>query len=161
MLSEARKYKLFLTMAEQSTSQQDDQQMVSVILANVGTVICFRTGNPNDERLLLPLFAPYIEQGEIANLNAFNFYARLSSVIAQEPLSGRTLLLDSAGSDVVAEQVIEASRKQYAQKPKPEIESKAEPLKSKAKSRKSAEKADRPEVRPKSAVKMLGHQESN
>ena len=97
-------------MAEQSTSQQDDQQMVSVILANVGTVICFRTGNPNDERLLLPLFAPYIEQGEIANLNAFNFYARLSSVIAQEPLSGRTLLLDSAGSDVVAEQVIEASR---------------------------------------------------
>ena len=27
MLSEARKYKLFLTMAEQSTSQQSDQQM--------------------------------------------------------------------------------------------------------------------------------------
>ena len=161
MLSEARKYKLFLTMAEQSTSQQDDQQMVSVILANVGTVICFRTGNPNDERLLLPLFAPYIEQGEIANLNAFNFYARLSSVIAQEPLSGRTLLLDSAGSDVVAEQVIEASRKHYAQKPKPETESKAEPVKSKTKSRKSAEKADKPEGRPKSAVKMLGHQESN
>ncbi len=31
MLSESRKYKLFLTMAEQSTSQQDDQQMVNII----------------------------------------------------------------------------------------------------------------------------------
>lgn len=158
MLSEARKYKLFLTMAEQSTSQQDDQQMVSVILANVGTVICFRTGNPNDERLLLPLFAPYIEQGEIANLNAFNFYARLSSVIAQEPLSGRTLLLDSAGSDVVAEQVIEASRKQYAQKPKPKTETKAEPTKSETRPKKLTKKASKPEATPKSAVKMLGHQ---
>jgi len=76
MLSESRKYKLFMTMAEQSTSQQKDQQMVNIILANVGTVICFRTGNPQDERLLLPLFSPYIEAGEISNLSAFNFYAR-------------------------------------------------------------------------------------
>ena len=53
MLSEARKYKLFLTLAEQSTSQQSDQQMVSIIMANVGTVITFRTGNPQDERVLL------------------------------------------------------------------------------------------------------------
>ena len=76
MLSEARKYKLFLTLAEQSTSQQSDQQMVSIIMANVGTVITFRTGNPQDERVLLPLFSPYIEQGEISNLPAFNFYAK-------------------------------------------------------------------------------------
>lgn len=73
LLSEARKYRLFLTIAEQSTSQQDDQQMVNVILANVGTVVCFRTGNPQDERMLLPLFSPFIEQGEISNLPAFNF----------------------------------------------------------------------------------------
>ena len=75
MLSETRKYKLFMTMAEQSTSQQKDQQMVSIILANVGTVICFRTGNPQDE-MLLPLFSPYIEQGEIANLSSFNLYTQ-------------------------------------------------------------------------------------
>lgn len=56
MLSESRKYKLFLTMAEQSTSQQKDQQMISILLANVGTIICFRTGNPQDEKTLLPLF---------------------------------------------------------------------------------------------------------
>ncbi len=116
MLSESRKYKLFMTMAEQSTSQQKDQQMVSIILANVGTVISFRTGNPQDERLLLPLFSPYIKEGEISNLSSFNFYARLSAIKAQEPLSGQTLLLSNEGSSKVAEQVIKLSRKNYALK---------------------------------------------
>ncbi len=115
MLSESRKYKLFMTMAEQSTSQQKDQQMVNIILANVGTIICFRTGNPVDERLMLPFFSPYIEAGEIANLSAFNFYARLSSLKAQEPLSGQTVLLDDAGSQFIAKQVVDESRATYSQ----------------------------------------------
>lgn len=116
MLSESRKYKLFMVMAEQSTSQQKDQQMVSIILANVGTVICFRTGNPHDEQLLLPLFSPYIEQGEIANLSAYTFFARLSSVIAQEPLSGKTLLITEPEDGSTANAAIAYSRKQYGQK---------------------------------------------
>lgn len=129
MLSESRKYKVFLTMAEQSTSQQKDQQMVSIILANVGTVICFRTGNPNDERLLLPLFKPAIEEGEIANLSAYNFYARLSSLVAQEPISGETLLLHSEEDETVAEAVIAASRENYAAKPAPSEPQSAKPQK--------------------------------
>jgi TraM recognition site of TraD and TraG/Type IV secretion-system coupling protein DNA-binding domain len=116
MLSEARKYKLFMIMAEQSTSQQDDQQMVSIILANVGTVICFRTGNPQDERSLLPLFAPYVEQGEISNLSAFNFYAKLSAVKAQEPLSGQTLLLAHDGVDMTRDAIVQHSRIVFARK---------------------------------------------
>lgn len=116
MLSEARKYKLFLTMAEQSTSQQDDQQMVSIIMANVGTVICFRTGNPQDERVLLPLFSPYVEQGEISNLPAFNFYTKLSAVKAQEPLSGQTLLLANEGDSKIRDASIEHSRIAFAKK---------------------------------------------
>lgn len=129
MLSEARKYKLFLTMAEQSTSQQSDQQMVSIIMANVGTVICFRTGNPQDERVLLPLFSPYIEEGEISNLPAFNFYAKLSAVKAQEPLSGQTLLLAEGGSSQIRAAAIEHSRAVFAkkqevkQKEQPEVKS--------------------------------------
>ncbi|HSX05435.1 MAG TPA: DUF87 domain-containing protein [Candidatus Saccharimonadales bacterium] len=126
MLSESRKYKLFMIMAEQSTSQQDDQQMVSIILANVGTVICFRTGNPQDERVLLPLFSPYIEQGEISNLPAFNFYAKLSAVQAQEPLSGQTLLLPDEGSDAVAASVVERSRAAFARQQATDDESTAE-----------------------------------
>ncbi len=114
MLSESRKYKLFLTMAEQSTSQQKDQQMVQIILANVGTVICFRTGNPADEKLLLPLFSPSISEGEISNQPPFNFYARLASTLSQEPLSGETIVLTDTGDELIAEAVIQRSRELYA-----------------------------------------------
>lgn len=122
MLSEARKYKVFLTMAEQSTSQQEDLRMVNTILANVGTVICFRSGNPADERLMLPLFKPYIEEGEIANLPTYNFYARVSAILSQEPLSGETILLEEKGSEDIAQKVIASSQANYAKKyePKPE-----------------------------------------
>ena len=116
MLSEARKYKLFLTMAEQSTSQQDQQRLVDIILANVGTVICFRSGSPADERYVLPLFSPYIEQGEIANLPSYNFYIRISVIHSQEPLSGMTVLLKSEGNIRVAESVKEYSRNTYGKK---------------------------------------------
>jgi hypothetical protein len=119
MLSESRKYKLFLTMAEQSTSQQKDQQMVQIILANVGTVMCFRTGNPADEKLLLPLFSPFIEEGEISNQPPFNFYARFASTKSQEPLSGQTIVLESDGDEDIAERVRQASRTTYGNEPLP------------------------------------------
>ena len=113
MLSEARKYKLFLTMAEQSTAQQEQQRMVDIILANVGTTICFRTGSPADEQRLLPLFKPYISEGELANLPSYNFYARIAALQSQEPMSGRTVLLSNAGSLVVRNEVIRLSQMQY------------------------------------------------
>jgi len=116
MLSEARKYKIFMIMAEQSTSQQDEQQMVNIILANVGTVVCFRTGNPQDEKSLLPLFSPYINQGEINNLPAFCFYTKISAIQAQEPLSGQTILLNDEGSDAIFKKVIKYSRLLFANK---------------------------------------------
>lgn len=114
MLSEARKYRLFLTMAEQSTSQQDYQRLVDIILANVGTIICFRSGSPADERLVFPLFKPFIEEGEIANLPSFNFYMRIAALEAQEPLSGRTVLLNEASNPSVAKEVKQSSRDKYA-----------------------------------------------
>lgn len=131
MLSEARKYKLFLTMAEQSTSQQDEQRLVDIILANVGTVICFRSGSPADERLVMPLFIPYIEQGEIANLPSFNFYARIAAIQSQEPMSGVTVLLQSQGSEEVARRVIASSREKHVAKkiePAPEVKVEDKPI---------------------------------
>ena len=120
MLSEARKYKLFLTMAEQSTSQQDEQRLVDIILANVGTVVCFRSGSPSDERLVIPLFMPFIQQGEIANLPAYSYYVRISAVNAQEPMSGVTVVVNEPGDEATAERVIDASRQFYAKKVEPE-----------------------------------------
>ena len=117
MLSEARKYKLFLTMAEQSTSQQNEQRLVDIILANVGTVVCFRSGSPTDERLVLPLFSPFIQQGEIANLPAYSYYVRIAAMQAQEPMSGMTIVVEDRGDELIAKKVIASSRDLYAKKP--------------------------------------------
>ena len=124
MLSEARKYKLYLTMAEQTTSQQEDKQLVSIILANVGTVICFRSGNAADEKLVLPLFEPYLEKGEIANLPSYQFYARMSVILSHEPVSGATIVLEHEGNEELAKKAIEVSHSNYAAKSVPKIETK-------------------------------------
>jgi hypothetical protein len=113
LMSEARKYKLFLNMAEQSTSQQQDERITNIILANVGTVICFRSASPADERFLLPVFAPFIGSGEIAYLPPFHFYIRIAAAKSQEPFSGETVLLSDPGTHLRVQQVIESSREKY------------------------------------------------
>jgi hypothetical protein len=115
MLSSSRKYKLYLTIAEQSTAQQEEQRLTEAILANVSTVVCFRTGSPIDEQLLLPRFEPFIKKGDIGNLSAYNFYIRIQAKDSLEPLSGETIVLSKKeSSHEVAEAVIEASQKNYA-----------------------------------------------
>lgn len=114
ILSEARKYKLFVTMAEQSTSQQEEQRLVDIILANVGTVVCFRSGSPADERLVLPLFEPHIAEREISNLPAYSFYVRIAAVQPLEPMSGVTVIVGNEGNENIAKRVVMTSRKLHA-----------------------------------------------
>jgi len=116
MLSESRKYKLNLTIAEQSTSQQEDKDLVHIILANVGTVICFKTANPEDEKLMLPQFEPYVAKREIYNLPAFRFYIKVSALNSEEPFSGETILLNISENKEKVQMLIDASRKNFAQK---------------------------------------------
>lgn len=113
--SEARKYKLFVTMAQQSVSQLKEQSMLNTILDNVGTIVAFRSKSPATEELLLHQFKPYIEPGDILNLPTYNFYAKIAAKDSLEPLSGQTIVLpkDEASSDVSAA-VTESSRKLYA-----------------------------------------------
>jgi hypothetical protein len=110
-------------MAEQSTSQQEERQMVETILANVGTLIAFRSGNPADEEFLLPLFKPYVSEGEMASLASFNFYMRIMGVKPREPFSGETIVLKDKGNEEVAERVIASSRKNYSTKYNPVVSS--------------------------------------
>jgi hypothetical protein len=117
MLSEARKYKLFLTMAEQTTPQQDDDKMVNTILTNAGTIICFKSNSPADERQMLHLFNNQVEPGEISNLPAYNFYAKLSGGLEpQDPISGKTIVLEDGGSEDIIGAVVASSRANYAKK---------------------------------------------
>jgi energy-coupling factor transporter ATP-binding protein EcfA2 len=114
MLSESRKYGLHLTIAEQSTSQQNDRNMVHTILANVGNVVAFRSANPQDEDLLLRQFSPYIQRGDIANLPAFNFYMKISALTPEEPFSGETVVPDLSVDYDKREAIVNTSRQQYA-----------------------------------------------
>lgn len=48
----------------------------------------FRSGLQRLSSSSESMFSPYIEPGEIGNLPAYNYYARLAAVHAQEPLPG-------------------------------------------------------------------------
>lgn len=114
MLSEARKYGLNLVMAEQSTSQQKDKNLVNVLLANVGTVVSFRSANPDDEILMLPQFAPYIDKGEISNLPSFHFYSKIAAINPEEPFSGETVPVEITFDRNKIEKLIQLSRDKNA-----------------------------------------------
>lgn len=146
ILSESRKYKLFLTMAEQSTSQQD-RELTENILDNAGTIVCFRTGNPADEELMLHQFKGYVEEGEITHLPKYNFYMRIAAGDAQEAFSGETIVLEGSGDGDVAKRAVAASQKNYGKEyAEPEEEVAESPKKSKP-----ATKAKEPKA--KAAVK--------
>ena len=114
LLSGGRKFGLRITIAEQSTAQQDDRNVVNVILANTGTVVCFRTASPIDEELMLSQFSPYVKSGDIGNLPRFKFYIKLSAVEPEEPFSGETLPPNIEYDPEQVQRIIEATRKNYA-----------------------------------------------
>jgi hypothetical protein len=84
-------------------------------LDNVGTMVAFRSKSKDTEQLLLHQFRPYIEEGEILNLPAYNFYMKIAAVEPQEPLSGETIVLPKdEASEGMCEKVVAASRARWA-----------------------------------------------
>lgn len=114
MLAEARKYGLSMNMAQQTLSQQKDEQMINTIVMNSGTIVIFQTVSRDDEKYIGHLFRPFINEGEIQNLPAFNFYARLSAIKSQEPVSGQTIVPEQESDPDIERRVIESSRALYA-----------------------------------------------
>ncbi len=75
ILSEARKYRLNLTVAHQYIPQLKEE-IKNAVLGNVGTMICFRVG-PLDAEFLEKQFAPEFSKYDLMNLDNFNFVCRL------------------------------------------------------------------------------------
>lgn len=122
ILSGGRKFGLRLTLAEQSTAQQQDRNVVNVILANTGTVICFATASPLDEQMMEPQFAPLVTRRDIANLPNHTFYIKMSATEPEEPFSGKTIKMEVKRDSKKIQMLVEASRRNYAivyQKPEP------------------------------------------
>ncbi len=75
ILSEARKYRLNLTIAHQFIAQLLEKIRDSVF-GNVGSVVAFRVGT-QDAEFLVKQFAPVFSEQDLINIDNFNAYVRL------------------------------------------------------------------------------------
>jgi hypothetical protein len=120
ILSEARKYKLNLHITHQYVEQMPEEVRAAVF-GNVGTMIIFRVGS-FDAELFEKEFAPTFTQQDIVNLGFAQIYLRLMiDGIGSKPFSARTLGPLAKAETNCVPQVIEASRRQYAQ-PRAQVE---------------------------------------
>jgi len=121
ILSEARKYKLSLTLAHQYIEQMSDEVRAAVF-GNVGTLISFRVGS-YDAEILEKEFTPDFIQEDLVNLGFAQIYLRLMiDGIGSRPFSARTLPPISPPPKSMRNLVIERSRTEYAGK-RSEVES--------------------------------------
>ena len=75
ILSEARKYRLNLTVAHQFIAQLSDK-IKDAVFGNVGSMISFRVG-PQDATALVKQFAPVFTEEDLVNIDNFNAYVKL------------------------------------------------------------------------------------
>ncbi len=75
ILSEARKYRLNLTIAHQFIAQLDEKIRDSVF-GNVGSMVAFRVG-AQDAEFLIKQFEPIFSQSDLMNIDNFNAYAKI------------------------------------------------------------------------------------
>ncbi len=117
ILSEARKYRLNLTVAHQYTAQlvtKESSNVRDAIFGNVGTMIVFRVG-ADDADFLEKEFAPEFTPEDLVNLPNFKIYLKLMiDGITSRPFSAKTLPPIIKKLDhTIEEQVIKMSRELY------------------------------------------------
>jgi len=112
ILSEARKYRLSLTVAHQYVEQLTEEVQAAVI-GNVGTILAFRVGS-TDAEFLEKEFSPTFMVEDLVNLPKFTIYLKLMvDGVATSPFSATTLppIAQFTGN---AQKVIAVSRERYA-----------------------------------------------
>ena len=112
ILSEARKYRLALIMAHQYIEQLEEE-VASAVFGNVGTIVSYRVGAGDAEKLAIE-FAPRFVEEDLVNLPKYNVYLKLMiDGISSDAFSASTLPPISARTHS-AQKVIDASRRQYS-----------------------------------------------
>src|SRR3989344_808660 len=109
ILSEARKYKLNLTIAHQYIEQMEEE-VRDAVFGNVGTMITFRVG-AYDAEVLEKEFAPVFTAEDLVNLGIYQVYLKLMiDGVGSQPFSATTLPPIERPSVSLREQVIQSSR---------------------------------------------------
>ncbi len=112
ILSEARKYKLGLTIAHQYIAQLDEG-IRDAVFGNVGSVASFRVG-PEDSEFLAHQFEPVFSSSDLMNIENWNAYVRvLSDGTPTRPFNIHTMVPPKWNHARVQE-IIEHSYKKYA-----------------------------------------------
>lgn len=121
ILSEARKYKLALTVANQYMDQMTDEVRAAVV-GNVGTLVSFRVGS-TDAEILEKEFTPYFTAEDLVSLGFAQVYLKLMiDGIGSPPFSATTLGPIPQPESDISERIIESSRQAFA-KPRDLVQS--------------------------------------
>ena len=118
ILSEARKYKLALTVANQFIGQMEDS-VRKAVFGNVGTAVILRTGE-EDAKFLKEIVDPVFNEYDIVNQEKFHAYVK--TIVNNEPVPPFSLdttkdyakhLEEKAKGAELAKKIIEMSRLKY------------------------------------------------
>jgi len=113
ILSEARKYKLALTIAHQYIEQMPEEVRAAVF-GNVGTTICFRVG-PFDAEILEKIFFPDFTKEDLVNLGRFQMYLTLMiDGVGSPPFSAVTIPPIVQLGPSFKEEIIRRSRAKFS-----------------------------------------------
>ncbi|PIP72983.1 MAG: hypothetical protein COW88_03570 [Candidatus Lloydbacteria bacterium CG22_combo_CG10-13_8_21_14_all_47_15] len=122
ILSEARKYKLNLTIAHQYVEQMPEEVRAAVF-GNVGTMVTFRIG-AFDAEIFEREFAPKFTKDDMVSLGFAQVYLKLMiDGVSSAPFSATTLPPIGLPESSYKNEVIAYTREHYA-KPRAEVEEK-------------------------------------
>ena len=113
ILSEARKYKLSLTIAHQYIEQMAEE-VRDAVFGNVGTTVAFRVG-PFDAEVLEKIFMPTFTKEDIVNVGFAQIYLTLMvDGIGSKPFSARTIASIQEPEISYKDEIIKSSREMNA-----------------------------------------------
>ncbi len=119
ILSEARKYRLNITLGHQYIGQlmfDGSPKMRDAVFGNVGTLAVFRVG-AEDAEFLEREFTPEFTAEDLVNLPKYNIYLKLMiDGVAGHPFSAETLSPPVPLENSNREKIIRASRERYGVK---------------------------------------------
>jgi len=112
ILSESRKYKLALTLANQYIEQMEEN-VRNAVFGNVGTLITFRVG-PFDAEVLKTVYEPTFMAEDLINLGIGQIYLTLMiDGVGSAPFSAETIPPIDVPNISFREDVTQWTRKQY------------------------------------------------
>ncbi len=124
ILSEARKYKLALTVANQFIGQIDEE-VKNAIFGNVGTMMAFRMG-VTDASYMQREFQPIFGESDLINIERYHIY--MKTIVNNEPvppfsvdLTKDVSELEARANPKLAQAIVQLSRLKYG-RPREQVE---------------------------------------